>query len=399
MNVYVFQLFAIGFFAKYYYIIGIAAIIICFYFWRCHNRFIAILLPLYVIVIAVTVYLPLILGIDETHKIPLGINEHFQDRVSLKYGLEEFYLRGQQAIAKNETNMWFYKYWPPYYFDAVDEKYYSGTIRYSKEPPRFLSNITILRAEENKKDEEITEENQSAWKYDYIFTANDALLIKLLKNTEFKVILLIFLGIQLFFFTISFAWHKKYKLSLYNRIIHIILVFLIIILVEAIGLCYFSVSSLNPRRLINIMNASDANSFFNELQNKTSQSGVQKIKPPFNLTEKTFFVSKNNFLPTNYTRMNIDLFQYIFYAESPHDIVHPKRMKITKIGKKLYWGHYDEYIRLNNQTTVHIRLILFLQLLVGGLSAYFLLIEPKFYFIKNLSSQPKKNRENVIPQK
>lgn len=75
------------------------------------------------------------------------------------------------------------------------------------------------------------------------------------------------------------------------------------------------------------------------------------------------FISRDNFFPSDYIRINIDIFQYVFYAEKQSDIICSSNMVVVPIGDHLYYGYYKNYIKIANQSFVFLFPLFFYKLL------------------------------------
>jgi hypothetical protein len=340
------------------YILGAIIIIVCI----IKKHFIsAIILPAMLMSLAVTFFLPIFLGISDLDKMKYGINEYLQDKITDIWGIENFYTLAQKSI-KNDILESKLRYDKNFY-GLIWNDAYVGSIKYSKEPPRFISEITVLSSPVllSHSDSNFIEVK---WRENFIFSSNDKLISILLKCNALKYICL-FLTFEFIFLLIFFSCEKFNKLPRTLKKIYLgSIVFIPLFLFPTIIVCtrglYFKPSSIlaeisEKKNLDYLADCLRGNSFPFGSRNSIYIGG----------NKYDMFISRDNFFPSDYIRVNIDIFQYVFYAEKQSDIICSSNMVVVPIGDHLYYGYYKNYIKIANQSFVFLFSLVLLQIIAG----------------------------------
>ena len=84
---------------------------------------------------------------------------------------------------------------------------------------------------------------------------------------------------------------------------------------------------------------------------KIEKKDVFTAYPP-NCLYRDWQLKVLTFLAGDYIRINIDRFQYLYYAKNKEKIVSSPQMKLISLGHDLYLGKYDYYMKKSNSTTL-----------------------------------------------
>lgn len=361
---------------RWLFIIAILALLL----YCIRKKYFEILFPFFCnfVIIGVIVLFPTIFEYDGLTRLPLGINEYFQDQLISRWGLKTFMSNAHDIIQGKKE----YIHWRADYIDSTWGGAYVGMIKYSKDPPRSIGDIVVLESPRGTFPFHSNDNPYSwtCWRSDFYFGANHELLMQILSLTEFKIITFAS-TIWMFLFALYIFYKAKLKkttttylyLCLFSSVM--IPILLLAIAISSVKLIYVS-----PEDAINFLRGKEQQRILSLWLDDSAQKGRQK--KIFDKDRKIYdvFISNDNFFPVNYIRINISLFQYIFYGKQSEGIPRAKEMTIKKICDDIYYGYYDKYIEENNYTFGYIYSLIIVQFLV--LFSIFYLLRKKIFFQK-----------------
>lgn len=313
---------------------------------------------------------PTIFGYSSMKVLPFGIDEFVQDQLASQWGLKIFVSKARNVIQEKEEHI----HWRPDYIDLAWDGAYVGMIRYSKDPPKTIGDIVVLESPTTPFPFELDNKSFSwtSWRPDFYFGTDQELILKKLSLKEFKFITFIS-TIWILCCTIYSLWNVKLKkhITAYN-IVSLCTVAIIPILLISIALTYVKKIYVAPEATINLLSKAKTQNILNELLINSKKCAYYKNFQLSKSHKYNIFISNKTFLRTNYIRINISPFQYVFFAKKLDDIVHSKAMKINQITTNIYYGYYNKYIKENSKTIFFIYGTIGIQLLIISIGIIFL---------------------------
>lgn len=320
------------------------------------------LFPIFIneIIILVIYLFPTIFEFDHIAKLPLGVNEYFQDQLSSHFGIEAFFKKTHEILQNEETDEKIH--WREDYIASTWDDAYVGMIRYSKDPPKILGEIVVLKSL-TAPFEFDDYHSWVHWRDDYSFGSNSELILQILTLKKFKIILMLstiwVICLTIFaLFGTGFQKYSNIHKSFYLCTIAAIPVLFLMVATQSVKHIYIP-----PQKAFDFFKSASSLHLASSLLADSTQSNFYENSLKEQDIKYDIFISKKRFLPTTYLRINISLFQYVFYAKDHKDIIHPKEMTIAKIAENLFYGYYDEYIRVNNHTCICIYTLIGMQFL------------------------------------
>lgn len=294
--------------------------------------------------------------------LPFGVNEFVQDQLASRWGLKVFVSEARNVIQEKKEHI----HWRPDYIDLTWDRAYVGMIRYSKDPPKTIGDIVVLESPATPFPFELGNKSFSwtSWRPDFYFGTDQELILKNLSLKEFKFITFIS-TIWILCCTTYFMLNVKSKkhITAYN-IVSLCTVAIIPILLISIAITFVKKIHVAPVEAINLFSKIETQNALDKLLKNSTECTYHKdfqLEPSH---KYNIFISNKNFLKTNYIRINISLFQYVFFAKRFDDIIHPKSMKVNQITKNIYYGYYSKYIKENSRTVLFIYGIIGVQILI-----------------------------------
>lgn len=277
------------------------------------------------------------------HEISWGINEYVQDQISNDWGLEKFYQMALKSIEKdNERIHWFWDFRP-----TVENQVFIGTFTYSKKiSPQAISQI-LISAHGAEDEIQRGKFNNTAWNNHYIFHSDEKMMEKMLTQEKSKKGLLVLMTAFIMLLAVSYKFipaTSQKATNIYLACLALVpLSTLYIAATYSPGL-YFT----PPPRYLEKLGDKQLFYHISQLCPNISYAGTFKS----NDSDLKYFVCRPTFLAGDYIRINIDRFQYLYYAKNKEKIVSSPQMKLISLGHDLYLGKYDYYMKKSNSTTL-----------------------------------------------
>ncbi len=283
------------------------------------------------------------------------INEFTQTLIADKFGIEELYTAGTGST-ETKQNIRF----PVYSSDVIKDDSYELLFRYARVPALLSSTIWISKENAPPPYGNRISGDRVFWKPSYLFIGStEAIQYALMQKYLSKLFLFEFCV----WLVISLAGYKYAYEEMYTaeKSLFTILMSLILMIWIFWGMLLTPPIYMNSYKSV-IKNL--RNEPFPARIGETNQTGTSVLS----LANKEYkvFISKDNFLPTNYLRIDLDLFNYIYLAEKESDIIHSPEMTLKQVGEKLFIGKYKSYIRKSNFSTLMILSILAAQVFLMG---------------------------------
>lgn len=282
-----------------------------------------------------------------TSKLPLAISESVQNIIEKDYGIGKFYEDAKQSIKAGKCITYHG------FFSGLKEGGYYWLMPYCKDPPTTLSSIDVTTNSENIDCDSFP---YVRWRKDMIFWLNykpmnsligQPMTIWFYSITATLILLIFLLGYK--YIICSSGYSNRMK-GCFVAMVSILPITIILGLTNLPGVYLNSYNAV--KNSLTSSNIALLQKIFDDTRK------VSLVQSPSFLQQQNIneiFVSRTPLLLADYLRVDLDLYNYLFFfpdEKIPVIFEISRQMHLEKIGEGLYIGKYGEYIHKSNTTTL-----------------------------------------------